>query len=186
MSSHEQSPLRLTEGRSVTFLRIGVLLLLAAGLTLLASRLAVNLQDSRTLQETQTLDQRLIQIGDKLQCPICEGQSVAFSNSQLAAEMRRTITEKLEAGESEAQIMDYFVERYGIKILREPPRQGINAWLWITPVVVFGLATIWLAWTLQRMARTRPTAEETVGDAPDPDDEMQDLLAQYDEELFAR
>lgn len=186
MSNHERSPFRLTEARGITFLLVGVLMLLVIGLTLLVSGLAVNVQVGRTSQEAQTVDQRMIQIGDKLQCPICEGQSVAFSNSQLAAEMRRTIAEKLEAGESEAQIMDYFVARYGVKVLREPPRQGLNMWLWLTPIVAFALAALWLARMLRRMARMRPAAEEMVDDAPDLDAEVEDLLAQYDEELFAR
>lgn len=186
MSSHEQSRLNLVQIRGTPILLVGTLLLLVTGVTLLASGLAVNRQVGRVPQEAQTIDQRMIQIGDQLQCPICEGQSVAFSNSPLAAEMRRTIAEKLEAGESEAQIVDYFVERYGVKILREPPRQGLNAWLWITPVVAFAATALWLAWMLWRMAGTRPAAEETVEDAPDLDAEVAELLAQYDEELFAR
>ena len=166
-------------------LMLGVLLLLAVGLTLLAGVLAANLS-GRMKPDAQTVDQRMIQVADQLQCPICEGQSVAFSNSPLAAEMRRTILEKLAAGENEAEITNYFVERYGIKILREPPRQGLNAWLWITPMVTVVVAVIWLVWTLWHMARTQRAAQEATDDAPELDDEVQDLLAQYDEELFAQ
>ena len=164
-------------------LMLGVLLLLAVGLALLASILAPNLPVGME-PETRTLDQRMIQVADQLQCPICQGQSVAFSNSPLATEMRRTILDKLAAGEDEAAIMDYFVERYGIKILREPPRQGLNAWLWITPMVTFAVAVVWLVWTLWHMARTKRAVEGAADDAPALDDEVQALLAQYDEELF--
>jgi cytochrome c-type biogenesis protein CcmH len=110
---------------------------------------------------------------------------VAFSNSPLATEMRRVITEKLEAGESEAQIMDYFVERYGVQILRQPPRTGLNAWLWITPVVAFVVASAWLVWALWRISRRRSVPADT-SDAPALDDDLRDLLAHYDEELFSR
>lgn len=185
MSSHESHG-KLSSGSGVTLVLLGVLLLATVGLTLMGNSLAANLAVGHAPQAALSVDQRMIRIADRLQCPICEGQSVAFSNSQLAAEMRRMITEKLEVGESEEQIIAYFVERYGVKILREPPRRGLNAWLWITPVVVFAVAAIWLGWTLWHMARWRSPTVETAGKALELDDEVQDLLAQYDEELFAR
>lgn len=138
-------------------------------------------------------DQRMIRIADRLQCPICEGQSVAFSNSQLAAEMRRTIEEKLQAGESEEAIIQYFVDRYGIMILREPPRQGLTTWLWLTPVLGIGLAILLLIWRLRRMA-TASAASDPTGASPeegplDPkeflDPEVEKLVRQYDKDLLA-
>ena len=128
------------------------------------------------------LDQRMILVADKLQCPICEGQSVAYSNSQLAAEMRRIIEQKLSAGEGEEQIITYFVDRYGVKILREPPRSGLLAWLWITPAAGFLIALAGLLWSLLTAAPAEATAAP---EEPILDTELQDLIAQYDEELLS-
>ncbi len=137
-------------------------------------------------------DQRMIRIADRLQCPICEGQSVAFSNSQLAAEMRRTIEEKLQAGESEEAIIQYFVDRYGIMILREPPRQGLTTWLWLTPVLGIGLAILLLVWRLRRMATASATDDLAGADPGGPlnpeeflDPEVEKLVRQYDKDLLA-
>ncbi|MCC9075982.1 cytochrome c-type biogenesis protein CcmH [Litorilinea aerophila] len=192
MSNHPKDPIevRLSSQRGVTVVLLGALVLVAVGLALLGRGLASNLQVTQASPEALSADQRLIRIADQLQCPICEGQSVAFSNSQLAAEMRRLIAEKLAAGEEEEQIIAYFVERYGVRILREPPRSGLNLWLWITPALAFAVAALGLTWTLWRMARAQPAAVSTPattdGSGDALDDEVRDLLAQYDEELFSR
>ncbi|MCB0114608.1 MAG: cytochrome c-type biogenesis protein CcmH [Caldilineaceae bacterium] len=184
MSDHQESR-QNAQGRFVVFVLPAVLVLAAVILAWIGRGLAFNLNSERTPQASFAIDQQMIRIADKLQCPVCEGQSVAFSNSQLATEMRRMITEKLEAGESESQIMDYFVERYGVKILRRPPGNGLNAWLWITPVVVFVIAAIWLTWTLWRISQRR-SALQTTSEAPPLDENVRSLLAQYDEELFSQ
>lgn len=72
-------------------------------------------------------------IAAELQCPICSGQSVADSQSQLAQQMRSTIRQRLEMGESREQVIAYLVDRYGEAILREPTRTGFNQVLWLLP-----------------------------------------------------
>ncbi|MDO8670798.1 MAG: cytochrome c-type biogenesis protein CcmH [Dehalococcoidia bacterium] len=80
-------------------------------------------------------DQEVRQIAENLVCPICNGQSVADSNSQLAQDMRVVIRKKVEAGESRDQIMGYFVDRYGEGILRAPQNSGFNQVLWWLPAL---------------------------------------------------
>lgn len=180
--------------RGISLVLLVVSLVVVGGVVLLGRGLATNSEANRAEQANLTLDERMLGIADQLQCLVCEGESIAYSNSRLATEMRRTITEKLETGESEAQIKAYFVDRYGIRILREPPRTGLNAWLWFVPVIGFALASVWLVWMIWRMARRRAaeqadeTAARTSNDADDPelDDSVRDMLAQYDKELFAR
>lgn len=184
-------PLPSARNDSALWLR-GVFL---AALVVLVAAAAMALARDRQARPTGSaddpnlpLDQRMILIADKLQCPICEGQSVAYSNSQLAGEMRRIIEDKLRAGETEAEIITYFVDRYGVKILREPPRRGLLAWLWITPVAGFAIALIGLVWALRNMAARRaredqpPTPEEASDGILDP--ELQNLIAQYDKDLL--
>ena len=77
----------------------------------------------------RNLDDEALEIGAMLRCPICQNVSVAFSPSQLAVQMRGVIRQKLEAGETREQIIQYFVDRYGESILLEPPKRAQRAGL---------------------------------------------------------
>lgn len=72
-------------------------------------------------------------IAGQLRCPVCQNESVADSPSELAAQMRVLIREKIAAGETDRQILDYFVSRYGEWILLEPPRRGLLWLVWVAP-----------------------------------------------------
>ena len=93
---------------------------------------------------------RMWSIAERLDCPVCQGQSVRESNAQLAAQMREIILIKLQAGESETQIMDFFADRYGLAVLREPPREGLALGVWIGPVVILSLGILLLGWVFAR------------------------------------
>lgn len=84
-------------------------------------------------------------IARKLQCPVCEGTSIADSPSPVARDMRATIRRKLDAGESEAEILDFFVTRYGVGVLIEPPRSGFYSAVWWVPGLglLLGLGVIY-------------------------------------------
>lgn len=97
---------------------------------------------------------RMWSIAERLDCPVCQGQSVRESNAQLAAQMREIILIKLQAGESKTQIMDFFADRYGLAVLREPPREGLALGVWIGPVVILGLGILLLGWVLARGRQT--------------------------------
>jgi len=72
--------------------------------------------------------------------------------------MRRLIAEQLAQGKSEAEIRQFFVERYGPWILYEPPKQGLTLWVWLSPLI--GLAL--LAYGLWRyLAATRARAVQS-------------------------
>lgn len=75
----------------------------------------------------------LYDISDELMCPVCQGQTVAESNSKLAISMREVIKSKLKNGESKEQILSYFVKQYGDNILAKPPLKGFNMLLWLVP-----------------------------------------------------
>lgn len=75
-------------------------------------------------------------IASRLRCPVCVSETVAQSASATAVEMREMIGRRLEAGESEDEILAYFQQRYGDWILLDPPRRGIFLVVWLLPVVV--------------------------------------------------
>ncbi len=138
--------------------RLGVTLLLALlawGLVFPAPALA------------DDLDDRARAIAKKLQCPVCQTISVADSPSDLAAQMRAIIRQKLAEGWTEEQIINYFVERYGEGVLLEPPRHGFALLAWVGPAagVLLGLGIIFGA--VRAWRRARPEAEPAL----DPADE---------------
>ena len=110
-----------------------------------------------------SLDDEARRIGREVQCPVCQGLSVADSPSQLATQMRGIIRAKLEAGEDRDSILAYFVDRYGEGILMAPPRSGAGAAIWLAPYVA-GLAVLALVVWMFRRRRSAPDPAE----APDP------------------
>jgi cytochrome c-type biogenesis protein CcmH len=115
---------------------------------------ALALVGAAPVVRADSLDDQVRQIAKQLQCPICESVSVADSPSELAGQMRALIRKKLEAGESEQQILDSFVAAYGDGVLTEPPRRGLSLLVWIGPVVglAFGAAIVWLVLRAWRRA----------------------------------
>jgi len=95
-------------------------------------------------------------IAAQLLCPACQGESVAQSQSPMAAAMRDTIAQQLAAGRSAQQIRQYFVDRYGTSILTDPPRGRLGVVLWLLPLAVLA-AVVFLAVRVRR----RPTPPRT-------------------------
>ena len=93
---------------------------------------------------SDTLEDQIAEISGELMCPVCEGQSVAESNAQLARDMRAVIKTKLLEGHSKEEIIDYFISSYGETILASPPPRGFSFILWLLPVlsVLIGAAII--------------------------------------------
>lgn len=100
-------------------------------------------------------DARARAIGERLACPVCQGESVADSQAAQAQQMRDVIRRQIADGRSDQQIEQYFVDRYGESILLAPPRRGFASLLWWFPplATLAGLATVALA--AYRFARSR-------------------------------
>lgn len=99
---------------------------------------------------SESIDDQAREISYLLMCPVCQGQSVAESNSELAKDMRAIIREKLDAGESKEDIIKYFVNRYGDSILGYPPVKGVNLLLWILPALAVVLGGMGIGLFLHR------------------------------------
>jgi cytochrome c-type biogenesis protein CcmH len=87
-----------------------------------------------------SLTARASALESKIRCPSCQDISVAQSDSSPAIEARHQITRMLAAGESDAVVEQYFVDRYGPSILLEPPSSGLGSLIWILPLVAVVLA----------------------------------------------
>lgn len=92
--------------------------------------------------QPRSLDQRTYDVASQLQCPVCNGESVADASSQVAQEMRSVVRQKLAAGESEQQVLDYFRHNYTDAILETPPKQGFTTLIWVAPWMMLVAALI--------------------------------------------
>ncbi|PZW71100.1 cytochrome c-type biogenesis protein CcmH [Pseudomonas sp. URMO17WK12:I1] len=109
---------------------------------------------------------RYRQLTEELRCPKCQNQNIADSNAPIAVDLRAEIYRKLEAGESNAQIIDYLVARYGDFVLYNPPVSGRTLLLWYGPAALLVGGFIVLAVIVRRRresdgpAATGLTSEE--------------------------
>ncbi|HEY1297655.1 MAG TPA: cytochrome c-type biogenesis protein CcmH [Chloroflexota bacterium] len=126
------------------------------------------------------LDEGVRRVALQLQCPVCEGETVADSPSGLAGDMRSVIRTKLVAGEPDQQILDEFVASYGDSILTEPPKRGISLGVWIGPLVGVVMGGL-LVGLLLKTWRRSPVPVEVGRGAVDGDvaDEFQRFRREY-------
>jgi cytochrome c-type biogenesis protein CcmH len=88
------------------------------------------------------LERRTMEISSELRCPVCQGLAIGDSPSQMAANMKAQVRELLARGYTEAQILSYFEKSYGQFVLLKPKFQGVNALVWILPVLVLAIGFV--------------------------------------------
>ncbi|MCU0903933.1 MAG: cytochrome c-type biogenesis protein CcmH [Tabrizicola sp.] len=77
------------------------------------------------------LESRARDISRDIRCPVCQGESIDDSNAPIARDLRLIIRERLVAGDTDAEVVDYIVARYGEGVLFNPPAEGVNLVLWL-------------------------------------------------------
>jgi cytochrome c-type biogenesis protein CcmH len=85
---------------------------------------------------------RLVDLSAQLRCLVCQNQSIAESNAELAVDLRNQINEQIKAGKSDKEIVDFMVTRYGDFVLYRPPFKATTVLLWIGPIALLLLAVI--------------------------------------------
>ena len=73
---------------------------------------------------------------DTLRCLVCQGQSIADSDAQMAGDMRALVRQRIQAGESPGQVRQWLVERYGDYVTYDPPMSWLTVPLWLTPIAL--------------------------------------------------
>ena len=86
------------------------------------------------------LEARARELSKGLRCLVCRNQSIDDSNADLARDLRLLVRERLVAGDSDQQVIDFIVARYGEYVLLKPTRSGANLLLWGAGPVMFLLA----------------------------------------------
>jgi cytochrome c-type biogenesis protein CcmH len=90
---------------------------------------------------------------DTIRCLVCQGQSIADSNAELAGDMRSLIRERIQKGEEPEKIRAWLVSRYGNWVTYEPPLDRTTVVLWAAPVLFLLLGIVVAGGTLRRRRR---------------------------------
>ncbi|WP_230481380.1 cytochrome c-type biogenesis protein [Sphingomonas sp. Leaf21] len=88
----------------------------------------------------------------ELRCVVCQGQSIADSDADMAADMRALVRQRIARGETPEAIRRWLIERYGDYVSYDPPLSGATALLWATPILLLGVGA-WIARSSFRKAR---------------------------------
>ena len=136
----------------MTALAMLLLAVVVAGTPALAQPPATNVDDAR-----------MYEVGSQLRCVVCQNLSVADSPSEMAHQMRGIVRDRLAAGDTPDQVIQYFVDKYGEWILLKPRRHGFNWLVWLAPyaAVAVGLGVFTIVvrrWTRRRAHAPAPVA----------------------------
>ncbi len=131
-------------------------LVLAALLGLAAAGPAFAVEPGEMLRDP-ALESRARTLSEGLRCLVCQNESIDDSHAELAADIRQLVRQRLTAGDSNQQVRDYLVARYGQFILLKPPLEAQTFLLWGTPLIVLGLGGLGVALAARRgRAQRRP------------------------------
>jgi cytochrome c-type biogenesis protein CcmH len=109
-----------------------------------------------------TLEVRARDISAGLRCLVCQNQSIDDSDAPLARDLRILVRQRLEAGDSDAEVRDYLVARYGDFILLRPPFEASTLLLWLTPLLVLGAGAVVV---VRQFRQARPRRVEGLSDS---------------------
>jgi cytochrome c-type biogenesis protein CcmH len=140
----------------------------AFGWLLLALVLTANATKMDAPAPDAALDLRIKNLETELRCLVCQNQTLADSNAELAGDLRREVRDLAKAGKSDEQIKAYLVARYGDFVLYNPPVKSTTWLLWVGPfALLLGGGILW--WTVLqrrgRMAGVAASASDPEGDA---------------------
>lgn len=126
---------------------------------LLAASPALAVQPDEVLPDP-ALEARARQISHDLRCPVCQGETIDDSNAPISRDLRLLVRERLVAGDSDAEVVDYIVARYGEFVLFNPRASGSGLILWLAgpAMLLVGGA---LAFTL---TRRKPKVEDDLSE----------------------
>lgn len=134
----------------------------------------------------EALQQKAREINNLIMCPLCAGQTIAQSSNETSRQMRDLVVKKLRQGESKEEILQYFENRYGERILATPSKKGFNLILWLLPFAAIALAAIIIYFLIRRWSAG---IQLTPGNPLDEDplsgyqERLEKELKQFDEGL---
>jgi len=106
------------------------------------------------------LEQRVMELAGQLRCLVCQNETLADSQADLAVDLRRQIREQLKAGATERQVIDFLVARYGDFVLYRPPLKASTVLLWFGPFALLALGLFLLVRRIRGQSDATPQLSE--------------------------
>jgi cytochrome c-type biogenesis protein CcmH len=135
------------------------LLLLFTLLLLSQAGLSATLAEYRF--DTPQQDEDFRAIIEEMRCLVCQNESLAGSNAELAVDLRNEIYDMMKGGQNKDQIIEFMVARYGDFVLYSPPVKPSTYPIWFGPVILFFIGAIFLITILRKKSRSRETELST-------------------------
>lgn len=122
------------------------------------------------------LEGRAREISKELRCVVCQNQSIDDSNADLARDLRVLVRQRLSAGDTDHQVIDYVVSRYGDFVLLRPPLRPNTYLLWFGPALVLILGATAVVLFLRRRAGMQEATPATVALSADEEERLARLM----------
>ena len=106
--------------------------------------------EAQPLSSDPALEARVLRVAEELRCLVCQNETISASQADLAVDLRKQIRLKLQQGQTEAEILDFMVERYGEFVRYRPAFSATNALLWAGPFALLLLAGFVLLKNIRR------------------------------------
>ena len=106
--------------------------------------------EAQPVAANPALEKQMMAIAEELRCLVCQNQTIADSNAELAVDLRNQVREKLEQGMSNKDILNYMVQRYGDFVLYRPPVKATTWLLWFGPFLLLIGGIVFLGLKLRR------------------------------------
>ena len=136
---------------------------LAAAAVLAALPFAAGAVEPDEILDDPVLEARAREISKDLRCVVCQNQDIDSSNAGVARDLRLLVRERLVAGDTDAEVMEFVRARYGDYVLLKPPFKPETYALWLAPalLLLFGAGTVIV---VLRSSRARPVADRLSDD----------------------
>ncbi|WFU13437.1 cytochrome c-type biogenesis protein CcmH (plasmid) [Rhizobium sp. CB3090] len=122
----------------------------------------------------KTLETRARTISAELRCMVCQNQSIDDSNADLARDLRLLVRKRLLNGDTDQQVLDYIVSRYGEFVLLKPRLEWTTLLLWASPILLLGCSMVPVVVARSTRRRIPPHAKLT----DDERSKLEKLLAE--------
>jgi cytochrome c-type biogenesis protein CcmH len=133
-------------------LLVSILLCFLAAPSLADSRLPPAPDANRQLADP-ALEADAKRLMETLRCLVCQGQSIADSDAEMAGDMRALVRQRIAAGERPSEVRDWLVERYGDYVSYDPPLSPTTAPLWIAPLALLAVGALIASRSFKRRKR---------------------------------
>jgi cytochrome c-type biogenesis protein CcmH len=159
--------------------------LVLAALIMLAAASGVRAFETDETLANPALEARVGDISRDLRCLVCQNQSIADSNADLAKDLRRLVRERIMAGDSDDEVIAFMIARYGDFVLLKPPLKPSTYALWFGPPVLFAIGVLVVVLYVRKLRARRlaiASGAEDDATAPLSDEERARLARLLDDD----